>query len=564
MRRAVLVSVVTLTFSSFPSGARAQIWDDDTAGAIGTTAEWSNKVELADLDGDGWVDILFANGGNYFTGGTPEPQRVFRNTGNAPGEGPNFTEITDTVFGAGNDRLSRVIKVRDVDGDGDQDIFVGGAHGTACELWLQQGNGAFGDVSATNLPADLLSLGDAELGDVDGDLDLDLVLADWGGNPQTVDGGQTRLWLNDGAGVFTDATSQVPVDLVGMSWDLEVLDVDDDRDLDILVSSKLDARGRLYINDGAGTFADESAARLPARTNNYEYEPMDIDADGDLDLVTINDGPGLGETVLVNDGAGVFSDQTADRLGAADIGEDDNVITFLDVDADGDADFLIGSLSGSDRLLRNDGTGTFTLEENVMPSGTPGTLGLAVADLNDDGRLDVVQSQGEVGDESDKVQVADTGVAVDVAAPAMSILHRAEDSDLQVVIRIHDRKSPSLAHDWFAVELEIVSTTSTEQIPMSWRGEYLWVADVPGGDPDVRYRVCATDFAMRMACTPILTLGELETPDAGPPPETPDAGDPPVDGDGGGCCDTGGAAASSTGLLAMIVGMLLVVRRRRR
>ena len=142
MRRAALVSVALLTF---PSVARAQIWDDNTAGTIGTTAEWSNKVELADLDGDGWVDILFANGGDYFTGGTPEPQRVFRNTTVPPGTNPNFTEITDTVFGKNNLRLSRVIKVRDVDGDLDMDIFVGGAHGTASELWLQQGNGAFGN-----------------------------------------------------------------------------------------------------------------------------------------------------------------------------------------------------------------------------------------------------------------------------------------------------------------------------------------------------------------------------------------------------------------------------------
>jgi uncharacterized protein (TIGR03382 family) len=557
MRRAALVPVALLTF---PSVARAQNWVDDTAGTIGTTAEWSNKVELADLDGDGKVDILFANGGNYYSAGTPEPQRVFRNTTVPPGTNPTFVEITDTVFGKNHLRLSRVIKVRDVDADGDQDIFVGGAHGTASELWLQQGNGAFGDFSASNLPQDLLTLGDAEFGDVDGDLDLDLVLADWGGNPTAVDGGQTRLWLNDGDGVFTDATSQLPVDLVGMSWDLEVLDVDDDRDLDILVSSKLDARGRLYLNDGAGTFTDDSAARLPAHTNNYEYEPMDIDADGDLDLVTINDGPGLGETVLVNDGDGNFTDETAARLGAADIGEDDNVIAFLDVDADEDADFLIGSLSGPDRLLLNDGTGVFTLDQTVMPSGTPGTLGLAVADLNGDGRLDVVQAQGEV-DDPDKVQFADSSVAVDAAPPTLRIIHRATEEDLEVVVRIHDRKSPSLAHDWTAVELEIVSTTSTEFIPMSWRGEYLWVSTLPSGDPDISYRICATDAAGQMRCTPVLSLGEIELPDGGI--ETPDAGDPPVEGDGGGCCDAGGGAPGSV-VLALLLGLGLVLPRRPR
>ena len=46
-----------------------------------------------------------------------------------------------------------------------------------------------------------LSVGDLEFGDVDGDGDLDLVLADWGpGNNMTNDGGRTRLWLNDGTG----------------------------------------------------------------------------------------------------------------------------------------------------------------------------------------------------------------------------------------------------------------------------------------------------------------------------------------------------------------------------
>ena len=554
MVRAVLVSIAVLS----PGLAHAQIWDDRTAAAIGTTAEWSNKVELADLDGDGDVDILFANGGDYYTGGTPEPQRIFRNLDTWSGAGPYFEEITDEIFGAGHTALSRVIKARDVDGDGDQDLFIGGAHGTGSELWFQQGDGVFTDAS-TNLPAGGLALGDAEFGDVDGDLDLDLVLADWGGDPRDVDGGQTRLWLNDGDGVFSDATAErMPVDLVGMSWDLELLDVDDDRDLDILVSSKLDPGGRLYINDGAGTFTDESAARLPARTNNYEYEAMDIDGDGDLDLVTINDGPGLGETILVNDGAGVFTDETAARLGAADIGEDDNVIAFLDVDADGDADFLIGSLSGPDRLLENDGTGVFTLDQTVMPAGTPGTLGLAVADLNDDGRLDVVQAQGEVGDESDKVQIADPGVAIDTAAPAMHMIHRAELDDLEVVIRIHDRKSPSLAHDWTSVELEIVSTTSTEHVPMSWRGEYLWVTTLPAGDPDLAYRVCATDRAGRMTCTPVIPLGEIELPDAGP---SPDAGDPGGEGGGGGCCSAGGGPAGSA-VLALLVAALLGTRRR--
>ncbi|WP_419941210.1 FG-GAP repeat domain-containing protein [Candidatus Palauibacter sp.] len=177
------------------------LWYDATADFLPPTAEWTNKVELADIDGDGRIDLLFANGGNY-----------------------------------------------------------------------------------------------SEPGDVDGDGDLDLVLADWGpGNNMTNAGGRTRLWLNDGAGRFTDATEgRMPATLVRFSWDLELVDVDDDFDLDALVSCKRCGGSLLFRNDGTGAFEEDPRA-LPQYTNNYEFEAMDLDGDGFLDLVTINDGEIVGE-----------------------------------------------------------------------------------------------------------------------------------------------------------------------------------------------------------------------------------------------------------------------------
>ena len=127
----------------------------------------------------------------------------------------------------------------------------------------------------------------------------------------------TRLWLNDGAGRFTDATAtHLPAVMIRFSWDLELADVDNDADLDLLVSCKRCPGSSLFRNDGTGHFVDDGRA-LPQYTNNYEFEPMDLDGDGFLDLVTLNDGEIVAENsssrrehVFRNDGKGRFRDAT--------------------------------------------------------------------------------------------------------------------------------------------------------------------------------------------------------------------------------------------------------------
>src|SRR3990172_6268970 len=103
--------------------------------------------------------------------------------------------------------LARVIKVRDVNGDGHPDILVGTTFQTQSQLYFGNGAGNFTNVTAASLPAIKASVGDLEFGDVDADGDLDVVLADWGpGSPMSNAGGRTLLWLNDGKGHFSDVT----------------------------------------------------------------------------------------------------------------------------------------------------------------------------------------------------------------------------------------------------------------------------------------------------------------------------------------------------------------------
>ena len=484
----------------------SEIWVDQTEIYLPTTREWTNRVEVADVNGDDRVDLLFANGGNYSAPGEPEWSRVFIN------QGPErrFEEITDQVFG--DDKfLSRVIKVRDVNGDSIPDILVGTTYQSQSQLLFGLGNGKFKNVTASNLPDVKASVGDFELGDVDHDGDLDLVLADWGpGSNMDNSGGRTRLWLNDGQGSFTDVTeAQMPDLLVQFSWDIEFLDFDNDFDLDLAVSCKRCATSRIFVNDGKGYFSDKRL--LPAYTNNYELEPMDVDNDGYLDLVTINDGEivqgessSRREHIFLNEQGKRFVDVTEEYWpNSENVGKDDKNVVFLDYDSDGDPDFLISSLTGEDRLLVNDGSGRFSLVQPVLKGKpTPLTLSMVLGDLNKDGKLDIVMGQGE-GEEGieERVFMA-TQMQPDTAAPVISHFRITEDKEartLTVRARIHDNKSPNMPQDWSSVHVKILDQIL---VPMTWYGENLWVATISDKDA-YSLELCATDYSGNRKCRTI-------------------------------------------------------------
>jgi hypothetical protein len=496
------------------------LWEDATGSTIGETAGWTNNVELADLNNDGLVDILFANGGMVNIPGTPEPSQIFLN------QGPrnNFKEITESVFGSTR-MLARVIKARDVNGDGHADILVGTTFQSQNRLYLGDASGNFTDVTATYLPKIQASIGDVEFGDVDGDGDLDLVLVDNGsGNLLLNSGGHPLLWLNDGSGHFTDGTAaHMPDLLIKMGWDLELLDVDNDYDLDILVMCLLVGEGNLlFENDGTGTFTDVTSGRLPRlfsvtsvyqgidfTTNDYEAEVMDLNGDGYLDLATLNHEAATGGRIFINNQHGGFEDDTAGLWPVSEnLPVSGHNIVILDYDSDGDADFMIGY--ASPLLLSNDGSGNLEVEMRVCSGEImPTSPNLAIADLDGDHKLDVVMALDSPDYETtpyeDRVFLGKI-IQPDAAPPVITLVEQAvapaAGQAIQIRARIHDNKSPSMPQDWQSVILKWTADGKTEEIPMLWYGEYLWrgvIDSAPIGS--LNYQVCATDAAGNQACS---------------------------------------------------------------
>ncbi len=217
------------------------------------------------------------------------------------------------------------------------------------------------------------------LADVDGDGDLDAVLANWR---------QNRLYLNDGSGLFTDATTQLP-HLADDTLALALGDVDGDGDLDLLFANF--GSNRLLLNDGRGGFT-ESSRSLPRVTDtSLDVALGDVDGDGDLDALVANAGPAQNKLYL-NDGQGIFTDATVTGLPA----HMDHTLSLAlgDVDGDGDLDVIFGNtpvgsnVSGQDRLYRNDGLGVFSDATHLLPRENSGTPALALGDLDGDGDLD--------------------------------------------------------------------------------------------------------------------------------------------------------------------------------
>jgi len=521
--RLLLAALSGLAFVAPPSQARAAspLFVEATA-KLGTPQPcggkgcYSNYVLIADLDADGHLDLAFANGGGYYLLGNAEPLALYRGDGKG-----GFSEVNASVLGGFQGRL-RQVAAGDIDGDGDLDLI-------APDSWAQQADAVFLN-QGPGLPMleeGVLRLGTssraagARLGDLDGDGDLDLAVTDWGDKPPKSPG-TARIYLNDGKGYFTEKALAVGQSTQAIGTgpiDLDLLDIDGDFDLDLLLASR-QGESLLFRNQGDATFADANAD-LADQPGPYVYGPdaCDVDGDGDLDLWLDNGGAGLKEQLLLNDGQGKFQDVSAERI-QGNQGADDNEVQCLDVDDDGDLDAVVASLSGNERILLNDGKGFFTGVQGVFPKVADSTLGLDLADLDGDGRLDAVTAQGEGGSFLNRLYLGLPEQATDSHAPVIRAVQAVTGAvvpgDLAIRFAVSDRMTtdlgPRLQAAWLAV-----AGDKTKRAARFVGGDLFYATLPVSAGAQLSVRACARDPGGLETCSaPFAVQGQgVPAPDAG-------------------------------------------------
>ncbi len=334
--------------------------------SIGIEAERTASVSLGDIDGDGDLDVVFANGRHW-----PSQNRVFINNGEGrlTSSRPLGEEL-ETTYAA---------PLADLDGDGDLDVAVGNDRAPNRILW-NDGSGrfiagpTFGGIESTR---------GAFIADLDGNGLDDVVL--------TNRGDLNSIFWNDEAhrgtlerrgsfGTSTDSTISIGIG-----------DLDGDGDLDLALANRDGQPNQVQWNDGQGNFSDGPQFG----TGSDETRGVaiaDLDGDGHLDIATAN----IGEpnAVYYSDGRGDFRSSMA--FGAKD--GRSYAVAIADLNNDDQPDLLVANARQRNQIyLLDPNDPTHRRVMQAVPFGHPesDTYGLGVGDLDRDGQLDIVTANSD-------------------------------------------------------------------------------------------------------------------------------------------------------------------------
>ena len=268
------------------------------------TAANTVSATFADYDLDGDLDLFLAHWG--FPEQT-DTETVWRNSGDGIFESASVESgiaaaLIEESLNYNNGETARIDRTftanfSDIDGDGDPDLLMAADYDTS-QVFRNNGDGTFTRTTDRDVVVDQSGMG-ASVGDYDNDGDMDWFVTSIYENPDFFG---NRLYRNDGAGGFTDATAAAGVGNGGWGWASCFADFDNDGHLDLVNVNGwrgdtspgngfnfLEDQIRFFHNQGDGTFAERAQSLgLTDRGQGRALACFDAERDGDIDIVLTN------------------------------------------------------------------------------------------------------------------------------------------------------------------------------------------------------------------------------------------------------------------------------------
>ncbi len=312
------------------------------------------SVAVADVNGDGWPDLVTANSGS-------DTVSVLLGDGRG-----GFAAKTDFATGSN----PQFVAVADVNGDGQLDLVVANYWSDTVSVLLGNGSGGFAaktDFATGNLPVSVA------VADVNGDGRPDLVTANSLSNTVSV-------LLGNGSGGFA-AKMDLPAG--DIPYSVAVADVNGDGQPDLVVANYGSDNVSVLRGNGSGGFAAKTD--FPTGRGPRSVAVADVNGDGQPDLVIANAANGANQvSVLLGDGSGGFAPKTDFDTGAGPYS-----VAVADVNGDGQPDLVTANFyPHTVSVLLGNGSGGFAAKTDFA-AGT-GLHFVTVADVNRDGQPDLV------------------------------------------------------------------------------------------------------------------------------------------------------------------------------
>ena len=578
--RALLLGASAALLGALPGQAQSfSLADSQIPSGSPSNNSSSENVDFADVDLDGDFDAVFADGGDDGN----DRNRIWINMGGLQGGTVGFfDDQTPSRLPTGND-TSRDIDFVDIDGDGDDDIYVSNTStqsNQSNKWWINQGGaqagtaGFFVDESTTRwvnigvnngstsssvAPSFVFPSGgfidwscDCIFGDLDNDGDMDLIHTSYGAPVGGSFTGTvpTRLFLNDGLGFFeefnpsgfqlsgqnisngnpalwaegvhqhdTQNSNGGQADIAATPLGVEIGDLDGDFDLDLLIGAR-EEQPRLFLNKHSElgsleAFRDVTFAAFSQTVvlrDTYEQELGDLDNDNDLDIYGLNWGGSfqvgqLNDVTVRNDGSMNFGSFTT----APGSQSDDNEPDWFDYNNDGNLDVYVSNFSGRDRLYENSGAPGYSLSNVTnaeLPFWSQVALGADSCDVDNDGDFDVMVANDNFGANRlvlNTTQIADTHAPRVVSEQAPDQNGTTDETPIRVAL--YENGSWDTNRRSTGVLEYTVNGGGVQSVPLVYIGGQLFRGVIPAGTVgNVQYTAKMTDLGGNVGVSATLSF----------------------------------------------------------